>query len=192
MRSRKLSVTSPKPELFAEIERLRVEETRLLDEVRRLLAQLAELYSRTTLEAVALTERIAELEAAVREAAPVVKRGAKLEEENTDLRRYISELEAKAPWALGEYDKLSAHVAALDERIEKPERALARRRKGKVSEKKPYRQLILSDEALRHDLRTADDPVKMAMAYLKERGITRHPKRRAFKSWLVKAGLIPS
>jgi hypothetical protein len=151
-------------------------EEQQLDEVARLRNALAYEYVRHTEEEVALHERIAELEVGVAEIAAVFQR---VDSRSQGLDHVILADEEAA--------FLRARTAAL---VDRPAAALARRRKGKVSKKKPYRQLILADEKLKRELWVADDPAEMAIAYLDERGIA-HPNKRNMRGWLVIAGLIP-
>jgi hypothetical protein len=132
-----------------------------------------------TEEVVALRRRNAQLEAALKEAAPFLKRGAELEEENAKLhavRAENAELKKENAELRAENAELSAAVArytleiaplrartdlALEntkvalENTKNSGKVLARMRKGKVSENIPYRACVLADGQLQRDIRLA-------------------------------------
>jgi hypothetical protein len=166
-----VNASSTKAELFAEVVRLRT--------------QLVDQYVKSELEIVALHERIAELEAGIKAVAPLIKRGAALEEENADLTAKVVLVDEKLV-------DLLPRLEQTFEAARNPQKALASKRKGKVSTKKDYRKLVLGNERLKRDLWVADDPVSLVIQYCKSHGIGYPAMRQTIKRWLVKIGLVPT
>jgi predicted nuclease with TOPRIM domain len=167
------------------------------DEVARLRIQLADEYVKHTEEVVALHERIAELEATLKEVAPFVERGAGLEEENAELRQRVAGLEkenadltARLARIDVELDQLKPRIDAAEERSNRPQTLLARKRRGRVSETKPYRARVLANEQLKRDIAVSDDPVGLVIQYCKAQKVGYPNRRQTIKRWLVKAGLL--
>ena len=87
--------------------------------------------------------------------------------------------------------ELEKKVLALTQSAERPGAVLARKRKGTVSEKPPYRAAILAaDEQVRRDIAMSDDPAGAAMAYLEAEGIPYPKRKQTISRWLEKIPLI--